>query len=102
MSSYRDELKAVSEKERVALPEGFQINPDVLEAATQFWLEAPLAEAIYRICPLCRQGLWLLGDWRGAMAYTETEMDAMRAYLTVTGIALGLVAVWAALVPFVA
>ena len=29
-------------------------------------------------------------------------MDTMRAYLTVAGIALGLVAVWAALVPFVA
>jgi hypothetical protein len=28
--------------------------------------------------------------------------DSMRAYITVVGMALGLIAVWAALVPFVA
>jgi hypothetical protein len=42
----------------------------------------------------------------GGVAILETPdrgwREPMRAYLTVIGLALGLVAVWAALVPFVA
>jgi hypothetical protein len=36
------------------------------------------------------------------LAQSGQEHDTMRPYITATGMALGLVAVWAALVPFVA
>jgi len=32
----------------------------------------------------------------------ETEGDTMRGYVTATGMAIGLLAIWAALLPFVA
>jgi hypothetical protein len=36
------------------------------------------------------------------LAQSGNGVDTMRAYVTATGIALGLLTVWAALVPFVA
>lgn len=74
--SNRDDLSKVSQ-ERVALPDGFQIHPDVLLAAGWFRAEAPLEEATYKVCPLCKQGIYLVADWRGGVEYTTEQADSL-------------------------
>lgn len=74
--SNRDDLSKVSQ-ERVALPEGFRISDEVLLQAGWFRAEAPVEQASYRVCPLCKQGIYLIHDWRGEVHHTTEDADAL-------------------------